>query len=506
MAARTSPTSCTSVRAARPLECKRHPMTVFKRVETLIDDAAARWSDRPALVFDDRTWTYAAVRAEMDRRAAVLVHAGLAPGDVVATNVNVSDDYAFAFLACCRANLTLFHTSSKVTAAELQPLAARARVNVALTEDGQPHPALPAIDALPLNLPGTPSDAAYMEAYRRSADGNVEAVACLQLTSGTTGGMPKLVMAPHRFFTWNMARLPWWLTPGSVYYVARPTVLTPWIILAVFAVGGTVILSAATRAEMIEDEMAACGATALLTTPAVLHLLAELAQPPPGRLALRYVRYNAVPLAVTVAHAIADRYGARLINEFGSTEGGTLAGTPSGSAPEGSIGLPYDCVDIRIVDEHGTDLPDGTVGELIARTPALMRGYVADAEATDRVVRDGWLWTGDLARRDAAGFLYCEGRRTLRINVGGFKVSPDEVEAVLLSHPAVREVVVTGMPDAARGEVVRAVIVPRGAQPTAGELRRFCRSYLAGYKIPRRFEFRDELPRSALGKVLRHLL
>ncbi len=381
-------------------------MMAFMRVEALVDDTAVRWPDRPALVFGDRTWTYAAVRAEMDRRAAMLVQAGLAPGDLVATNVNVSDDYAFAFLACCRAGLTLFHTSSTVTAAELRPLAARARVDVMLTEGGQPHPALPAIDALPLDLPGRPSGAASVEAYRRSADGDAEAVACVQLTSGTTGGMPKLVLAPHRFFTWNMARLPWWLTPDGVYYVSRPTVLAPWMVLAVFAVGGTVILSNATRAERIEDEMASCGATAIMTTPAVLHLLAELAHPPSGQLALRYVRYNAAPLAGTVARAIAGRYGARLINEFGSTEGGTLAGTPPGGAPTGSIGLPYDCVDIRIVDEHGADLPDGTVGELIAHTPALMRGYVADADATARAVRDGWLWTGDLARR---GFCITRG-------------------------------------------------------------------------------------------------
>jgi len=481
-------------------------MTVFKRVETLVEDAAARWPNRQALVFGDRSWTYAAVQAEMDRRAVILVETGLAAGDVVATNVGASDDYAFAFLACCRAGLILFHTSSTVTAAELRPLAERARVDVMLTEDGRPHPALPAVAALSLALPGTPSAASYAEASRRSAGGDAEAVACLQLTSGTTGGMPKLVMAPHRFFTWNMARLPWWLTPDGVYYVSRPTVLAPWIALAVFAVGGTVVLSTATRAERIEDEMAACGATTIMTTPAVLHLLAGLPHPPPGGLALRYVRYNAAPLAGTVARAIAGRYGARLINEFGSTEGGTLAGTPPGGAPEGSIGLPYDGVEIRIVDERGGDVPDGTVGELIARTPALMRGYVADAEATARAVRDGWLWTGDLARRDAAGFLYSEGRRALRINVGGFKVSPDEVEAVLLAHPAVREVVVTGMPNAARGEIVRAVIVPRGEAPTAGELRRFCCARLAGYKVPRRFEFRDELPRSPLGKVLRHLL
>ncbi|MHB8645787.1 MAG: class I adenylate-forming enzyme family protein [Thermomicrobiales bacterium] len=481
-------------------------MTACKRVETLIDDAAARRPDHAALVFAGRVWTYAAVRAEMDRRAALLVAAGLAPGDVVATTVQVSDDYALAFLACCRADLTLFHASSKVTAAELQPLAAKARVKMVLTADGQPHPALPSIPALPIALPGEPSDASRAEARRRSSEGDAEAVACLQLTSGTTGGMPKLVMTPHRFFTWNADHLPWWMTADGVYYTPRPSVLATRTVAEVCAIGGTMVLSVATRPETIEEEMAVCGATALWTTPSILHLLAELAHPPPTRLALRYARFGAALLPETVARGIAARYHVPLINEFGSTEGGSLLGTPSGGAPTGSIGLPYQGVTARVVDTRGVDVPDGTTGELILQTPACMVGYAGDPDATARTLRDGWLWTGDLVRRDAHGFLFYEGREALRINVGGFKVSPDEVEAVLLAHPQIREAVVVAMPDVARGEVVRAIIVPGESRPTAGELRRYCRARLAGYKVPRRFEFRDALPRSSLGKVLRHLL
>jgi len=163
-------------------------------------------------------------------------------------------------------------------------------------------------------------------------------------------------------------------------------------------------------------------------------------------------------------------------------------------------------VDVRIVDDDGRDVPDGKAGELLVRSPDLMTGYVGDPKATAAVFRDGWLRMGDLARRDAEGFYYLAGRRNLRINVGGFMVSPEEVEAVLLRHPGVREGVVLGATDVTRGEVVRAVIVPAEPSPSVAALRAHCRTYLAAYKVPRQWEFRAALPRSPLGKVLRHLL
>ena len=180
-----------------------------------------------------------------------------------------------------------------------------------------------------------------------------------------------------------------------------------------------------------------------------------------------------------------------------------MMGTPRG-APEGSIGTPYPGVAARIVSEDGDDVSVGAVGELLIRTPARILGYIGDRDAATRTYRDGWLLTGDLARRDADGFYFIMGRRALRINVGGFMVASEEVEAVLMQHPGVCAVAVLTMSDAGHGEVVRAVIVPRGAPPAIADLRRFCRVRLATYKVPRHWGFRDDLPRSPLGKILRH--
>jgi long-chain acyl-CoA synthetase len=192
---------------------------------------------------------------------------------------------------------------------------------------------------------------------------------------------------------------------------------------------------------------------------------------------------------------------------MGLTEGGAIMGSITEETPIGSIGRPFSGTEVRLLGEGGEAVSEGEIGELVVRSPNVMLGYHDDAEATAAILRDGWLHTGDLAWRDEAGFYYLVGRRNLRINVGGFKFAPEEVEAVLLQHPGVREAVVVARPDAVRGEVACAIIVlVDDPPPDDEELRSFCRAHLAGYKVPRRFEFRDTLPRSALGKVLRRQL
>ncbi|MHB8647775.1 MAG: class I adenylate-forming enzyme family protein [Thermomicrobiales bacterium] len=481
-------------------------MTEFVRVETLVDDAAARLPDHLALICGERCWTYAQLRVEMDRRAALLVATGLQPGDVVTTVATASDDVGITLLACCRAGLTLFPLSPRLTVTELAPLIARADTKLTLTEDGSPHPAYPEGRTLPLDLPGVASEKSAAEAARRSATGDTHAVVVIQTTSSTTGSAPKLVATPHRMLTWRRLTPAWWELPSDVHCLAQGNFSPPRGLCEVLAQCGTVVFPRDLDPEPLEAEMAAHRVTAIRTVPAVMHLLAELRHPPPTDLTLRIVRSGAAPLPATIRRAIERRYGATVVQTYSSTEGDSMMGTPPDGGPPGTIGRPYPGVAARIVDEDGQDVPDGATGELVIRSPGMMSGYLADPAATARTLRDGWLWTGDLARRDAEGFYYLEGRRALRINVGGFKVAPEEVEAVLMQHPGVREAVALAMPDAKRGEVGRAVIVPRGDPPPVRELRRHCRERLAGYKVPRHWEFRDALPRSPLGKVLRRLL
>jgi acyl-coenzyme A synthetase/AMP-(fatty) acid ligase len=473
------------------------------RIEHLIDRAVARHPQKVALICAERRWTYAALAEELDRRAAVLVEAGVQPGEIVLTSVPATDDLTITALACCRAAVVMLPISGQLAPGEMAALAAQARPRMILTGDGAAHPVLTDYPALPLALPGTPGEAAHTEAQARSTRSGGDAPAMLRTTSGTTRTLPKLAILPHRQFTWRRSSRAWWETGDGVYCKPQEHLIGPYDIFQVFALGATLVQTAALAPDRLEHELARHGVTDLWTVPARLHPLAQSPHPPPAGLRLRAIRTGSAPLPPGLREAIARRYGVPVVQTYGSSEMNFIIATPPRETPTEGIGTALPGVTIRLVDEDGRDVPEGEIGELIARPPATMLGYLADPAATAAILRDGWVYTGDLARRDAAGGYALVGRRSLLINTGGRKVSPEEVEAILVEHPGVREAVVVAAPDAARGAIIRAIIVPEGPPPTVSELGRFCRARLAAYKVPRQFEFRDTLPRSPLGKVLR---
>jgi acyl-CoA synthetase (AMP-forming)/AMP-acid ligase II len=480
-------------------------MGEYLRVEQVIDAAAAATPDKVALVCGARRWTYREVRAERDRRAGVLVEAGLRVGERVVTAERVADEHVLAFLACARAGGVLACLSPLLTAGEQAPLAARLGPALALTATGEPHPGLPLGTPLPIALPGEPSAAAVAEAGRRSAAGTAEDAVSIRHTSGT-GQFPKLVLRGHRQLTWLCDTLPWLIDRETVYCLAPTTMLFVAEVCLTFRLGATLVIPRTLGVAGLEEELAARGVTALYTTPALLGALLRR-EPPPPTLRLAIVRTIGAALAPEVQRAAEARYAAPVCAEYGMAECSVVMGAQGPGVPPGSSGTANPGVAVRLIDGAGDDVPAGATGELIVRSPGVMLGYLDDPQSTAAVLRDGWFHTGDSARRDADGFYHLEGRRGLLINVGGLKVVPEEVEAVLSQHPGVREAVVLAQPDPLRGEVVRAVVVPTGQPLDAQALRRFCRAYLAGYKVPRSIEFRAEpLPRSALGKVLRHQL
>ena len=169
-----------------------------------------------------------------------------------------------------------------------------------------------------------------------------------------------------------------------------------------------------------------------------------------------------------------------------------------------SIGRAVPDIEVKIADENGRELPEGEPGEIVTRGPHVMRGYFRRPEATAERIRDGWLYTGDIGRRDADGYYYHLGRKDDMIITGGLNVYPAEVENMLCDHPAVQEAVVFPIPEPKRGQVIGAAVVLR-PQAEAGEkeLLGFLRANLANFKVPQKIVVRDSLPRNATGKVLR---
>src|SRR5690606_6584168 len=235
--------------------------------------------------------------------------------------------------------------------------------------------------------------------------------------------------------------------------------------------------------------------------------------PQVGRYDLRSIRAcisGAAPLPLEVRERFEALTGGRLVEGYGLTEASpvTHCNPLWGEVRAGSIGLPFPDTECRIVDlESGADVPAGEVGELVIRGPQVMQGYWNRPEENARALRDGWLYTGDGARMAEDGYLYIGDRPKEMIITGGFNVYPREVEEVLYEHPAVREAAVIGVPDPRRGETVKAFVVLKpGAGATAEEIIAFCRERLARYKVPRLVEFRESLPKSLVGKVLRRVL
>jgi len=213
---------------------------------------------------------------------------------------------------------------------------------------------------------------------------------------------------------------------------------------------------------------------------------------------------GAVP-APELVEKMAAAFGVMPRVVYGSAESGGLAATPSGELPRpGSVGRIWWGVEVRIADDEDNPLPTGTSGEVLVRSPMNMKGYYKQPAQTAETMRNGWVHTGDIGYLDEADNLYIVDRKKNVINRGGAKVFPAEVEQELLSHPAVLDAAVVGVPDAVQGEEVKAFVVLRpGMALTADEIIAYCRQRMAKYKAPRLVEFCPELPRSPHGKLVK---
>lgn len=216
-------------------------------------------------------------------------------------------------------------------------------------------------------------------------------------------------------------------------------------------------------------------------------------------------------LPVEIQEKFESVTGGRLVEGYGLTETSPVTHANlvyTDKRVKGSIGIPWPDTDSAVFQMDSTEpLPVGEVGEIAVRGPQVMKGYWNRPEETDMTIRDGWLLTGDLGYMDEDGYFYVVDRKKDMIIAGGFNIYPREIEEVLYEHETIQECVVAGIPDPYRGETVKAYIVLKeGHTITEDELNEYCRTKLASFKVPRFYEFRDELPKTAVGKILRRTL
>jgi long-chain acyl-CoA synthetase len=356
-----------------------------------------------------------------------------------------------------------------------------------------------------------------------NVDTRPEDTALLQYTGGTTG-LPKAAMLTHRNLVANTLQVTSWLTTGQpggeklmaaipFFHVYGMTVA---MIYAVYIGAEMVIVPNPRPIENVMNIIQKERCTVFPGVPAMYIGIVNHARVADYDLkSVKACISGSAPLPMEIQERFGQITGGRLVEGFGMTEASpvTHCNPIYGTRKNGSIGVPVSDTEAKIIDlETGEDLPIGgeREGELMVRGPQVMKGYWNRPEETAETIdADSWLHTGDICKSDADGYFYIVDRKKDMINASGFKVLPRDVEEVLFMHPKVLEAVVVGVPHPERGDdTVKAYIVPKpGVEPpTVEEIKEFCKLHLAPYKLPREIEFRAELPKTMVGKVLRRVL
>ncbi|WP_010099063.1 long-chain-fatty-acid--CoA ligase [Ornithinibacillus scapharcae] len=345
----------------------------------------------------------------------------------------------------------------------------------------------------------------------------IEDIALLQYTGGTTG-FPKGVMLSHRNLVANAKMCDAWIYKMKKGEEVILGVLPFFHVYGMTAVMNISVLNAAKMILLPKFDATDVLKTIHKIRPTIFPgaptiYIGLLNHPDLNKYDLSSVEAcisGSAPLPVEVQEKFEAVTGGKLVEGYGLTESSpvTHANLIYGNRISGSIGLPWPDTDAKILDmETFEEVEIGEVGELAVKGPQVMKGYWNKPEDTENTLKDGWLMTGDLGYMDENGYFYIVDRKKDMIIAGGYNIYPREVEEVLYEHDAVQEAVVAGIPDPYRGETVKAyVVLKEGYKVTEDELNKYCRENLAAYKVPRIYEFRDELPKTAVGKILRRKL
>ncbi|WP_225825376.1 acyl-CoA synthetase [Streptomyces naphthomycinicus] len=484
-------------------------------VDGVLRRSARRTPARVAVEYGDRSWTYGELDDAVSRAASVLLGQGLAAGDRVGSYGHNSDAYLIGFLACARAGLVHVPVNHNLTGDDLAYLVGQSGSSLVLADPGLADRLPDGVRALPLR--DTEDSLLVRLTTAPLYDGpepRTEDLVQLLYTSGTTA-LPKGAMMTHRALVHEYLSA---ITALDLSAGDRPAHSLPLyhsaqmhvFLLPYLAVGATNLILDAPDGDRLFDLIEAGRVDSLFAPPTVWIALAGRPDFAARDLSgLRKAYYGASVMPVPVLERLRERLP-RLgfYNCFGQSEIGPLATVLAPEEHRGrmdSCGRPVLFVDARVVDEEGKDVPDGTPGEIVYRSPQLCEGYWDKPEETAGAFRDGWFRSGDLAVRDAEGYFTIVDRVKDVINSGGVLVASRQVEDALYTHEAVAEAAVIGLPDERWIEAVTAVVVPRG-EVTEDQLVAHVREKLAPFKAPKRVLFVTELPRNASGKILKREL
>jgi len=474
--------------------------------------AARYFPERTALASAGTRSTFKELRARVARIAGALTRHGFKAGDRLALLFPNEPDYIELVYACAWLGVIVVPLNTRLSAKEIDNVLADAKPRGLIRHSSLPVPTVQVswqviLDQDPLDVR---SDSLPDPIY------DPDAILALIYTSGTTG-RPKGVGITHANILENVYHTSFWfpLEEGAVHLHAAPIfhIADFPFVFAAPAFGACQItipkFNPQTFCETVQRERV----THTVLVPTMINMLTQFPDLKKYDLtSLKHLGYGGSPMAPELVHRTRQvLQNVKLVQVYGLSETGFLTGLQDQEHTEDklmSCGRPCLGIDVRVVDESGKEVETGQKGELVARGGNVMRGYWNDPQETANAFRDGFFRTGDIGYQNADGYFYILDRLKDMIVTGGENVYSGEVEAVIYTHPAVREVAVFGIPDPKWGELVMACVVLKpGKTLTADELIAYCRRSLANFKVPRSIEFSDtELPKSGSGKILKNVL
>jgi long-chain acyl-CoA synthetase len=520
--------------------------------------AARKYPQMPCTIFKGAKITYKEMDEITDRLAAGLMDLGVKKGDRVGIFMPNIPQFVMAYFAILKAGAVVVATNPLYSAREIEHQLNDAGIEVMLAlsnyynliKQVQPKTklrtvvvanlkeALPPVLAFLFSLTKEKKGGFRVQLIagdfwmkdlieKHKAQGGpkvavtADDVALFQYSGGTTG-ISKGAVALHRNLVANTLQIRSWFTSSEdgkeVFLMAIPLFhvygMVAGMCFAIQAAATMVMIPDPRDTKDVLENLQKYKATFYPGVPTMYNAINNHPDVQARKYNLSSIKAcmsGSAALMRETKEKFEELTGGKLVEGFGVSEAPTAShcNPPFGKNPPGSMGLPLPDVECRIIslDDEVTVLPPGEIGELVIKSPNVMRGYHNMPTETENALRDGWLYSGDIARMDEEGFFYIVDRKKELIKPGGYQVWPREVEEVIATHPKVMEVGVAGIPDAYRGETVKAwVVLKPGETLTEEEVREWCKERLAKFKAPTHVEFRSELPKTTVGKILRREL
>jgi len=490
-----------------------------------LDLAAARYPEKRAVICEEHTITYGALKRRADELSPSLINLGVTKGAPIAILSSNSIEYVEILFALMKIGAVAVPMNHRLTKKDLKILLEHSGARVLFCEAALLELVTPAAQELEqvivINGKHPPASAAYEELFQPALCADKTAAvsendpAAIIYTAGTTDE-PKGVLLTHGNLIWNTFNY-----SAALEYSPQDIELAPTPLFHTSTFGRifTYVFNAMTAIMVRKFDPAECLAiieqeqvTSITQAPTMYRMMLDIwSEGTWNTSSVKRAVTGAAPMSAETKRSLKKLFpAAGFFDLYGLTEAspGVAILTPADFYQKAeSVGRPMLSVEVRAAGADYQTLPPGQVGEILCRGPNIMQGYYKAPQATARVLRNGWLHTGDAGWIDEDGFIYLVGRNKDIIISGGVNIYPGEVEAVLMQHPAVKEAAVIGVEDALWGEkVVAFVVLEKNASCTAQLLMDFCREQLAGFKCPRSVVFTPELPRNAAQKIMKQEL